>query len=244
MLRVAAETQCNDAWSCPTIFEDTDMPDEAYVQGYADVLEEATPPPGERIVRVPRAMVIEAGRRFEREQLFDRAVTFFRLEAQPQYQNPAEVERFHTFQQGGEFPERSPQTSPWLAKIASSTAAGGIWHRVHVVSQPLTDLMRFELTTDLENVAAGEKVLVADRSIHQWMKGLTQDFWLLDGDDPDCATAILMRYDDQGRFLDAEISTNREVIRQCLRRRDLILPRAVRVADYLDQIGLEPAKVG
>jgi hypothetical protein len=252
MLRVAAKTQCNDAWSCPTIFQDTAMADDAYVQGDtdipADVLEEATPPAGERIVRVPRAMVIEAGRQFEREQLFARADTLFRLETQPAYQlNPdAAGTRFQAFLHGEAIPARTPDTSPWLAQIARGVAAGRTWHRVHVISEPLTDLMRYELVTDLENVAAGERVLVADRTTHPWMKGLTQDFWGFDLDDPDRATALLMRYDDAGRLLDAEISTDPDIIKRCRRRRDLVLPRAIPVEDYLKQldVGVAPETWG
>jgi Family of unknown function (DUF6879) len=250
MLRVAAKTpHCNDAYTCPTITWDTDMPDDAYVQGYTDipahVTAAATPPAGESIVRVPRARIIEAAHRFERERLFESFTdSVFRLETQPAYNVPADDPRWRAFLEGETLPERTPTTSPWLAQIAASTAAGRTWMRVHVLSQPLTDPMRFELTTDLENVAAGENVYVADRARHAWMQGLIQDFWGFDLDDPQRATVMLMRYDSDGRFMDAEISTDPDVIRRCRRRRDLVLPRSVLVADYLDQLGLEPAKMG
>jgi hypothetical protein len=249
MLRVAAKNpHCQDAYVCPTVIEDTDMPDDAYVQGYDDipahVLNEAAPPAGERLIRVPRALLIEAAHKFERQQLFANAHTLFRLETLPQYLTPQEDERFRAFLQGRPVAPRTPDTSPWLKQISEGTAAGQIWHRVHITDWPLSAYLRFELTTDVENVAAGEKVLVADRGMHPWMKGLTEDFWLLDGDDPDRAAVLLLRYDPQGRFTGAETSTDRDVIRRCRRRRDLVLPRAIPVADYLDQIGLEPARVG
>jgi hypothetical protein len=250
MLRVAAKTpNCNDAYTCPTITWDTGMPDDAFVQGYDDVpahvTAEAAPPAGESIVRVPRARIIEAARRFERDQLF---ATFtdsvFRLETQPAYHVPDDDPRLRAFLHGLPLPERTPATSPWLAQIQSSAAAGRTWMRVHVVSRPLTDLMRFELATDPENVAAGENVYVADRALHPWMKGLTQDFWGFDLDDPGRAVALLMRYDPAGRLVDAEISTDPDIIRRCRRQRDVVLPRTVLVAEYLDQLGRQPAKVG
>lgn len=251
MLRVVAKIEtCNDIDTCPQIVEVPGMAGDVLVQGYDDVdpsvTAEAGTPAGERLVRVPRAMLIEAGRRLERERLFEEFThSAFRLETLPQYQlTPESDERFRAFLAGEPLPERTPTNSPWLARIRASTAAGRIWTRAHIVSQPLSKLMQFELTTDLENVEAGERVYVADSAIYPWMKGLTQDFWLLDGDEPTGATVLLMRYDRQGRFLNAEISTDHDVIRRCRRRRDMVLARVIPVADYLDQIGLEPARVG
>ncbi len=247
MLRVVAESACNDK-TCPQILEDPDMPDDAYVQGWDDVpthiMAEAAPPAGERIVRVPRGHIIKAGQRFAEDHLFATARTLFRLETLPQYLAPAEDERFRAFLEGQPLPERTPATSPWLKQISEGTAAGQQWQRVHIVQEPLSDYLRFELTTAVENVAAGERVYVADRALHPWMKGLTQDFWGFDLDDAEHATAMLMRYDRQGRFEDSEISTDPDIIRRCRRRRDMVLTRAIPVADYLDQIGLQPAKVG
>ncbi len=247
MLRVLASATCNDADTCPRVIEPPDRPDEVYVQGYDDldprVVAEASPPAGERLVRVPRVMLIEAGRRLERQALFASFThSAFRLETLPQYLVPQEDERFRAFREGRSLPERSAKTSPWLRQIADTTAAGRHWQRVHVVGQPISDYLRFELLTDSENVAAGEEVRVADRDAHPEIAACSTDFWLLDGD-TDHAVALLMRYDIEGRFLDAERCTDPDVLARCQRQRKLVLARSIPVADYVAKVGLMPLPV-
>jgi hypothetical protein len=249
MLRVLANNpQCNEVDTCPRVIEAPDVSDEVFVQGYEDVdprvLAEASPPPGERLVRVPRAMLIEAGRRLERQALFASFTdSAFRLETLTQYLVPQVDERFRAFREGRPLPKRSTETSPWLRQIAHTTAAGRHWQRVHIVSQPLTEYLRFELLTDLENVAAGEDVRVADRDAHPELAAFTGDFWLIDAD-TDHAIALLMRYDADGRFVEAERCTDPDVLARCQRQRDLTLARSIPVGDYLAQVGLTPLPVG
>jgi hypothetical protein len=72
---------------------------------------------------------------FENE--FDRvAGTAFRLETRQDYTG-ATGPRYEFWQRGEQMPVRSPQTSGWLARVASSTAQGKRWQRVHVVDLPL-----------------------------------------------------------------------------------------------------------
>jgi len=249
MLRVLAANQgCNDANTCPQVVEAPGVSDDVFVQGYDDVdprvLVEASPPSGERLVRVPPSMLIEAGRRLERQELFASFThTAFRLETLPQYLVPQEDERFRAFREGRPLPERSPQTSPWLEQIARSAAAGRRWQRIHVVRRPFTEYLRFELVTDPENVAAGEDVRIAAREAYPELAACNQDFWLFDGD-TDHAVALLMRYNSEGRFVEAERCTDPDVLARCRRQRDLVLARSIPVADYLAEVGLTPLPVG
>jgi hypothetical protein len=248
MLRVVAKSGiCNDADTCPQVIEAPEGSTDVFVQGYNDidpeVLAEASPPAGERLVRVPRSMLVEAGRRLERQALF-RSFTHeaFRLETLPQYLAPPEDERFRAFREGRPLPKRSPQTSPWLQQIAHRASLGLSQLRVHVVNQPIGEYLRFELLTDAENVAAGESVRVADRDAHPELNACTQDFWLFDGS-TDHAAALLMRYDDEGRFIEAEPCTDPDVLARCQRQRDLVLARSIPVADYVVKVGLTPLPV-
>ena len=43
---------------------------------------------------------------------------------------------------------------------------------MHVVDRPLSDYIRYELAVYAENVAAGEDVRIADRSLHPELGGL------------------------------------------------------------------------
>lgn len=240
---------CNDGDTCPRVLDAPDgMDGMVLVQGYEvtdpTVRAEAAPPDGETLAAVPRELLLQAASKLERETLFASFTeTAFRLETLPQYLVPQDDERFQAFRDGRPLPERTPEMSPWLARIARTTAAGRRWQRVHVVGQPLTTYLRFELATDPDNVAAGEDVRVADRDTHPELATLSRDFWLLDAD-TDHAVALLMRYDAEGRFVEAERCTDSEVLARCRRQQDLVLAHAMPVGDYLASAGLAPARIG
>ncbi len=118
----------------------------------------------------------------EFDAVFDRfQATAFRLETLPRYAGD-EGEEFAIFLAGGLLPERSTRTVPWLRRGADTTAAGAQWRRVHVVSRPLTDYLRFEMVGYQANVGAGEDVRIADRDTHPELAALRRDFWLFDAD--------------------------------------------------------------
>ena len=71
--------------------------------------------------------------------------TAYRLETLQSYAGSGEDEDLAAFRAG--LPEpASPAKDEWTAMIADNHRAGKIQQRVHVVSEPLTDYMRFELT--------------------------------------------------------------------------------------------------
>src|SRR5271170_1995713 len=96
--------------------------------------------------------------------LFERSA--FRLETLRAYAVGTEDERLRAFRLGLPRPERSPQTSPWLARIAQTTAAGKSWRRVRVIGWPLTEYERYQMIGYRESAAAGDVIRIADRSAH------------------------------------------------------------------------------
>ncbi len=160
--------------------------------------------------------------------LFERFTrTAFRLEALQWYDVADERGEFEAFLQGVEPAHRSPDTSPWLRRIQDTTAAGKRWQRVHVVDHPLSDYLRYEVAGYPDN-AAGEEILLADRSSHPDLAGLNLDFWLFDD-----VLTVLMHYDAAGRFLHAETSCSPDVLTRCQAWRDLALRHAVPLDEYL-----------
>jgi len=124
--------------------------------------------------------------------------TVFRLEALPGYDvGGADAERFQAFQEGRPLSVRSVRTSPWLARIAVSTAtAGKAWSRVRVVDSPPSPYQQYSLQAYRESQAAGEEILIARReAVDDW----GSDFWLFDGSTPK-ARAAVMRYTQDGHF--------------------------------------------
>jgi hypothetical protein len=145
--------------------------------------------------------------------------TAFRLEARDVYTVPEENARLEAFRAGRELPPRTTEEDEWLALVARQTAAGRTIGRVRVVGHPLTDYTRFELAVYPENIAAGEQVRLVERSAlstnteGRW----DEDFWLFDQ-----STAVVLRYDSEGRFLGVEeglpVERYREIEREALAR--------------------------
>lgn len=132
--------------------------------------------------------------------------TVVRLEALPAYSvGGAEAERIEAWRQHRPRPERSVRTSPWLARIAVTTATEQkAWQRVRVVDEPITEYQRYQLDSYVESQAAGEQVAVVARS----RAGVTgPDFWLFDAGH-DTAKAAIMRYDEDGHWLGFDVVTD------------------------------------
>ena len=157
--------------------------------------------------------------------------TAFRLETLPRYSDEIEDAELALFLAGKPLPERSPQTEPWLKRVADTTVAGKRWQRVHVVSHPLSDYLRFELVGYEPNAEAGEDVRIASRDIHPELTGLQQDFWLFDAETPE-PSALLMHYDASGRLTGFDRTTGPDIISRCRRERDLAIACSVSLRDY------------
>src|SRR6266540_2314841 len=89
----------------------------------------------------------------------------------------------------------------WQAMIRRHASSGRRLRRVHVVREPVSDYVRFEMAWAYPvNVAAGEQVRVIAVRGGEWPAAVPrEDFWLLDDTE-----LWAMRYDDTGRFLHAE----------------------------------------
>lgn len=139
---------------------------------------------------------------------FDRFnASAFRLETQQQYTVPEEDDDLHRWLKGLPLPDRSVRTSPWLRRVAVTTAAGKHWSRVHIVDLPLSDYVKFEIAGYLENAAAGEEIRIAIRDEHSALAGLRDDFWLFDGGTPE-AYGLAMSYDADGHHLGNDLVTD------------------------------------
>jgi len=154
-------------------------------------------------------------------------VSAFRLETLPQYLSLSEQEEaeYRAWRAGEPLPLPTPETSPWLARLQTTTNDGYRWYRVRVVDHPLSDYTQFELDGFRANAAAGEEIHVADRHTHPDLEGLRSDFWLVDG-----AIAVVMVYDDEGGFLRPERAADPAPYQ---RMRDLAMRHAEPLAAYL-----------
>jgi hypothetical protein len=151
-----------------------------------------------------------------------------RLETLQDYDVSGDQERMRAFLAGEALPPPGHGKAGDLALIADLRRRGRYLGRVHVVDWPLTDYVRYELAVYAENVAAGEDVLIADRSAHPELEGLAQDFAIFDSE-----TAILFDYDDDGRVSGYRVVDDRETVERCVAEYGLAAARAVSLAEFM-----------
>jgi hypothetical protein len=156
----------------------------------------------------------------------------FRLETLRVYDVPAEAEILRAYRLGLPLPERSARTSPWLARIAQTTAGGKSWHRARVTGWPLTEYERLQMLYAYPGSAeAGERITVAERSAHPELEMLGGDFWLFD--EHSRPFAALMDYDEHGAYLGSEVTADPDVIDRCREHKRLAERYAVALETFL-----------
>jgi hypothetical protein len=156
--------------------------------------------------------------------------TAFRLETLQQYTVEYEQEPIRRFLAGEPRPD-DPSKDEWCALIRDASARGKRMGRVHIVTEPLTDYLRYEIGWSYgDNVTAGEDIRIAPVQAGTWVDGLPRDydFWLFDS-----RYLWVMSYDEDGRFLFAEhIEDPAEVVRHN-HMRDVAMHTAVGFTEYM-----------
>lgn len=128
----------------------------------------------------------------------DKFTTFqteaWRLETLPQYLVPQEAEEFAAFKAGARFP--GPYEDAWTELVRTHSVG-----RVHIISRPLTDYLRFEFERYYRHQAlAGEDIRILDVTDCPNPLAHVQDFWMFDR-----ATVVLMHYHPDGRQISREL---------------------------------------
>lgn len=157
--------------------------------------------------------------------------TAYRLETLQVYDVSYEIEPYRAFLAGKPRP-RDTAKNAWTAMLANSAADGKIVQRVHLVNEPLTDYLRYELGWSYPpNVEAGEdiRILPIDAIPADLERsGVPGDYWLFDSSD-----LWVMHYDDDGAFLCIEQMSEPEAIVKCAYWRDAALHRAIPYHEYM-----------
>lgn len=165
---------------------------------------------------------------------FDRSfdqfeVSAFRLETLQHYAVSAEDARMRAFREGTPRPERSVRTSPWLQRIAATTMAGKSWRRLHLISEPLSEYLRYELIGYGESCACGEQIRLA----YPPDEGpALVDFWLFDSATSG-AFAVRMHYSDHGEILGYDRVDGPHGVAALETVRDLVWSRSWSLAEHL-----------
>ncbi|HEU0087418.1 MAG TPA: hypothetical protein VFQ77_07185 [Pseudonocardiaceae bacterium] len=143
----------------------------------------------------------------------------FRLQQHQSYAGVPGPE-WEAWQAGKSLPAITPESHPFLKKVADYTAAGRRVYDVHIVEWPLAEYTRYALAVIPMSAWNGREVFLVDRDAHPDLASLTEDFWMFDEQ-----RVAVMRYDDQERFVEA--AEPAEPIEVYIARRDLAMKYAV-----------------
>ncbi|MFJ7155894.1 DUF6879 family protein [Streptomyces sp. NPDC101118] len=155
----------------------------------------------------------------------------FRLETLDDYSQSGGVDAYRAFLAGEPQPE-DHKTAAWVGTVANAVRNGKRMYRVHILSRPLTEYLRFELSWGYRrNMTAGEEFFILDTTHQPNPIPDAPDFWLFD----DKAVGA-MSYDGAGKFLGAEF-LGEERTSQFLAYRDTAMAHAVPFPEWWAKYG-------
>ena len=153
----------------------------------------------------------------------------FRLETLDWYDAPNEREPYRRFLAGE--PVDPAWREPWKRLVRDVRASGRTMERVHIVSEPVSDYIRFELLHGYPaNVDAGEDVRILgwDKAYALGVNVRNWDYWLFDDD-----RAAALDYGDDGSVVRVEMIDRRRLIQSYCTLRDVALKGATPLAKYV-----------
>jgi hypothetical protein len=152
--------------------------------------------------------------------------SLFRFEALQNYAVDEEEKSFSEFLKTGKVEISDNQE--WYEFISAKVASGVKMQRVRLVTLPLTTYTRYELPYLEAASDHGDQIYIIMDQDFRKLTIPVQDFWLIDD-----LHALLMNYDDQGKYQNFQLFENvgpYKVIKNKL------LKQAVKLADFLKKI--------
>lgn len=147
----------------------------------------------------------------ERDKLFDNfKQSALHLEMRDIYSADEEKERFASWLRGAEPDEQADAEwwRPWYEFMAERNTHGRTFQRLRIISEPVTQYIRFEWSETRHLIRAGEKVRWLPRQAASKLMLPGNDFWLFDTE-----TVVFTHFSGDGQALGYEM-TNEPVIVQ------------------------------
>jgi Family of unknown function (DUF6879) len=120
----------------------------------------------------------------------------------------ADIEKWRAGEWG---PEQDAESkASWLDLMRSTSARGVRLRRARIVSEPVTEYIRFEYEGTPQNIAAGEEVRWLPRTRTSGLALPGNDFWIFDG-----ATVLFNHFTGDGGWVGNELSTDPRVAELC-----------------------------
>jgi hypothetical protein len=150
----------------------------------------------------------------------------WRWEAQGTYRQPDEVDPWQRWREGVPVSADLDWLAPWLDDVREAARAGRRFERVRMLTEPLTEYLRWQMEVTPANVEAGEDIRVLPESEARSLDLPQDDFWLFD--DERVAVLHFGPTDLRG----AEIITDPDTVARYRSWRDLAWQHAVTFQDY------------
>lgn len=150
----------------------------------------------------------------------------FHLETRDVYTIAEEVEPFRRWRTGEQ--DDYAWLRDWHELIKAATHAGKSVVRARIVTEPVTDYVRFEHAMARFNVAAGEQLYWVPRDRTAHIDFPEHDYWLLDE-----ATVAFNVFAADGSSFGARVTTDPAAVEQCVRVRDQVLAVAIPHTEYV-----------
>jgi hypothetical protein len=123
----------------------------------------------------------------------------WRLETLPVYRVPQEEDEIRAFLAGERIDPRT-YADEYTEDLKRLRAQGKAKGRVHVVTRPLSDYLRFEFMYYLPHARAGEDIRILDVTDRENPLADAPDFWMFDRSE-----VVLMNYASDGTQIDREV---------------------------------------
>jgi hypothetical protein len=150
----------------------------------------------------------------------------FHLETRDEYRVAEEAEPLRKWL--NDEPDDYAWVIEWHELIKAATAIGKSVIRARVVTEPVTDYVRFEYAMARFNVAAGEQLYWVARHLTTGIEFPDHDYWLLDE-----RTVAFNVFTDDGSSFSAQLTTDPATVEHCIRVRDQVLAIGVPHQDYV-----------
>lgn len=162
------------------------------------------------------------------EQLADCHQTALHLEMRDAYGIASEQEEFAAWKAGaGTLEEWRIARAGWLDLVRQAVARGVVMRRARIVSEPVSDYIRYEHAGTCLNIKAGEDVRWLPRRYASDIALPGNDFWLFDGQ-----VVRFNHFTGDGASAGPEVVDDPAVTKLCAAAFETVWERAIPHADY------------
>jgi hypothetical protein len=124
-------------------------------------------------------------------------------------------------------PTDMSRKEPWLRTIRETVGAGKTFDRVRMLTEPITEYLRWLLEQTQSNVDAGEDIRWVQQSVASELGMPDYDFYLFDD-----ARVAIMRFGEDKLLAELEVLDDPDIVARHREFRDAVWPRATPHAEY------------